>query len=794
MAPPQVNYTKIFINNEFVDSVSGKTFPTINPATGKKIVDIAEGDKADIDRAVAAAKAAFKIGSPYRKLDASARGKLLNKLADLVERDTQTLAALESLDNGKPLQSAIIDIMLCVNTLRYYAGWCDKIHGHTIPADGPLFSFTRKEPVGVVGQIIPWNFPAMMACWKIAPVLATGCTSVGRIIMQDAAKSNLKKVSLELGGKSPLIIFGDADLDQAVQLAHEAIFFNQGEVCTAGSRTFVHESIYDEFVKKSTERAVKRKVGDPFTEGVEQGPQFIYHISDQNLDMGSIERANNTSYGLASGIVTKDLNTALLFAQQVQAGTVWVNCYNLVTPQTPFGGYKQSGLGREMGEDSLEEYLETKTVTIQMPYKLQSRSIHKRRRSTSVASGATMANRNPPIQYTKVDVDRAVAAARAAFKIGSDWRKLDASARGKLINKLADLIERDVTIIANLETIDNGKPYGDSVFDIGCAVDTFRYYAGWCDKFHGNTIPADGELFAMTRREPVGVVGQIIPWNYPILMLAWKWGPALATGCTIVLKPAEQTPLTALYVAALSKEVQYAGFPAGVINVLPGYGPTAGNAIAAHPDINKVAFTGSTEVSLELGGKSPLVVCSDADVDEAVEIAHGAIFNNHGQNCCAGSRTFVQEGIYDEFVKKATAKAASRKVGDPFADGIEQGPQVDDEMFNKVLSLIESGKKEGAKLECGGDRIGNEGFFIKPTVFSNVSDNMRIAKEEVDDEMFNKVLSLIESGKKEGAKLECGGDRIGNEGFFIKPTVFSNVSDNMRIAKEEGRRFIEGIS
>lgn len=390
-----------------------------------------------------------------------------------------------------------------------------------------------------------------------------------------------------------------------------------------------------------------------------------------------------------------------------------------------------------------------------------------------------MANRNPEIKYTKLfinnefvdsksgktfptlnpvngkkivdiaeadkpDVDHAVAAARAAFKIGSNWRKLDASARGKLINKLADLIERDTEHIANLETIDNGKPYGDSVFDIGCAVDTFRYYAGWCDKVHGQTIPADGEVFSLTRKEPIGVVGQIIPWNYPILMLAWKLGPALATGCTIVLKPAEQTPLTALYTAALSKE---AGFPAGVINVLPGYGPTAGEAIASHLDIDKVAFTGSTEVgrlimaaaaksnlkkiSLELGGKSPLVVCSDANVDEAVEIAHGAIFNNHGQNCCAGSRTFVQEGIYDAFVKKATEKAVSRKIGDPFADGIQQGPQVDDEMFNKVLSLIESGKKEGAKLECGGERFGNEGFFVKPTVFSNVADDMKIAREEI---------------------------------------------------------------
>ncbi|XP_026470148.1 retinal dehydrogenase 2-like [Ctenocephalides felis] len=352
----------------------------------------------------------------------------------------------------------------------------------------------------------------------------------------------------------------------------------------------------------------------------------------------------------------------------------------------------------------------------------------------------------------KADVDLAVAAARKAFHQNSEWRTMDASARGKLIYKLANLIERDIEYLSNLESLDNGKPYGDSVFDMNCAIDTFKYYAGWCDKIHGNTIPSDFGLTSFTFRQPVGVVGQIIPWNYPILMISWKWGPALAAGCTIVLKPAEQTPLTALYLAALTKE---AGFPAGVINILPGYGPTAGAAIAEHPDINKVAFTGSTEVgrkvmaaaassnlkrvSLELGGKSPLVIFDDADVDEAVQIAHGAIFANHGQNCCAGSRTFVQDGIYDKFVKKATELAAAKKLGDPFGKDVEQGPQVDQEMFNKVLELIESGKKEGATLQTGGERFGDKGYFVKPTVFSDVSDDMRIAKEEI----FGPVQSIL---------------------------------------------------
>lgn len=405
-------------------------------------------------------------------------------------------------------------------------------------------------------------------------------------------------------------------------------------------------------------------------------------------------------------------------------------------------------------------------------------------------SGKTFSTINPATgkkiadvsEADKADVDVAVAAAKKAFQRGSEWRNLDASARGRLLNKLADCIARDAAYLASIETLDNGKPYGDSLFDIQCSVDTFRYYAGWADKIHGNTIPSDGDFFTYTRKEPVGVVGQIIPWNYPILMLAWKWGPALAAGCTIVMKPAEQTPLTALYIAALSKE---AGFPAGVINVIPGYGPTAGATIARHPDINKVAFTGSTEVghlimeasaksnlkrvSLELGGKSPLVIMDDANVDEAVEIAYGAIFANHGQNCCAGSRTFVHEKIYDDFVNKAAVKARSRKVGDPFAEGIEQGPQVDDESFSKVLKYIESGKKEGAKLECGGERIGDTGYFVQPTVFSNVTDTMKIAKEEI----FGPVQSIIKFSNLEEAITRANNTNYGLASGIITKNINS---------------------
>jgi len=351
----------------------------------------------------------------------------------------------------------------------------------------------------------------------------------------------------------------------------------------------------------------------------------------------------------------------------------------------------------------------------------------------------------------KADVNKAVKAANDAFKLGSTWRTMDASARGNLLNKLADLIDKNADYLASLETLNNGKTIAEALFDVQCTSATFRYYAGWADKIHGKTIPVDGDYFSFTKMTPVGVCGQIIPWNYPLLMAAWKLAPALTCGNTLVLKPAEQTPLTALYLGSLVKE---AGFPPGVVNIVPGYGPTAGAALASHPDVQKIAFTGSVEigklveetasktckrVSLELGGKSPIIVFDDADIDEAVEIAHNACFANHGQCCCAATRTFVHEDIYDKFVEKSTQMALKRKVGDPFADDVLQGPQIDQEQFNRILSMIESGKKEGAKLKCGGKSIGKKGFFIEPTVFADVKDNMRIAREEI----FGPVMQIL---------------------------------------------------
>ncbi|KVI06341.1 Aldehyde dehydrogenase, conserved site-containing protein [Cynara cardunculus var. scolymus] len=340
------------------------------------------------------------------------------------------------------------------------------------------------------------------------------------------------------------------------------------------------------------------------------------------------------------------------------------------------------------------------------------------------------------------DINRAVSAARKAFDEGP-WPKMTAYERSCVLLRFADLVEKHNDELAALESWNNGKTYEQAAkSEVPMLARLFRYYAGWADKIHGLTVPADGPYHVQTLHEPIGVAGQIIPWNFPLLMFAWKVGPALACGNTI------------------------AGLPPGVLNVVSGFGPTAGAALASHMDVDKVryshvnpciiiAFTGSTEtgkivqelaaksnlkaVTLELGGKSPFIVCEDADIDKAVELAHFALFFNQGQCCCAGSRTFVHERVHEEFLEKSKARALRRTVGDPFQKGIEQGPQIDSEQFEKILRYIKSGVESNATLECGGDRFGSKGFYVQPTVFSNVKDDMLIAK----DEIFGPVQSIL---------------------------------------------------
>jgi len=473
----------MLINGKWVDAASGKTFPTYNPATGEVLAHVAEGDREDIDRAVRAARAAFDNG-PWSKMTPSERGRLIWKLADLVEKNAEEFAQLESLDNGKPAAIArLADVPGTIDLFRYMAGWATKIEGNTIPisAHGAKFlAFTLREPVGVVGQIIPWNFPLMMASWKLGPALATGCTvvlkpaeqtpltalrlgeliqeagfpdgvvnivpgygetagaalaahpkvdkvaftgstEVGKLIVQ-AATGNLKKVSLELGGKSPNVVFQDADIEGAISGSAMAIFFNQGQTCCAGSRLYVEEKSFDKVVDGVSQLASKIRVGpglEPTTDmgplvsqeqlnrvcsylesGYSEGakatvggsregtkgyfvkPTVLVNTNEQMKVVREeifgpvvtaipfsdvddlVAKANNTEYGLAAGVWTRDITKAHRIASKLRAGTVWINCYNVFDPAMPFGGYKQSGWGREMGHEVLNLYTEVKSVCV----------------------------------------------------------------------------------------------------------------------------------------------------------------------------------------------------------------------------------------------------------------------------------------------------------------------------------------------------------------------------------------------------------------------------------------------
>ena len=482
VARPQVRQTQCFIGGKWVAAASGKTFETIHPATEEVIAEVAEGDAADIDAAVEAARDQFD-GGEWSRMDARDRGILMYKLADLIEQEADELAALETLDNGKPIRdSRAADIPLVIDCLRYYAGWADKIQGATIPVRGEYFTYTRREPVGVVGQIIPWNFPALMVAWKWGPALAAGCTivmkpaeqtpltclrmarlaqkagipdgvinvvpgygptagaalvkhpGVDKIaftgegstakIIQRSALETMKRCTFELGGKSPNIVFADADVESAVEGAHFGLYFNQGQCCCAGSRLFVEERVHDEFVDRLQEKNKVRKLGDPFDPETEQGPQVDKAQFDKILsyiDVGKkegaklvtggnrfgdagyyieptlftgvqdnmkiatdeifgpvmsvlkfknvdeiIQRANRTNYGLAAAVWSRDIAKAHKLAAGIRAGTVWINCYDVFDAGAPFGGFKESGIGRELGEAGLSNYTETKTVTVSL--------------------------------------------------------------------------------------------------------------------------------------------------------------------------------------------------------------------------------------------------------------------------------------------------------------------------------------------------------------------------------------------------------------------------------------------
>jgi aldehyde dehydrogenase (NAD+) len=378
------------------------------------------------------------------------------------------------------------------------------------------------------------------------------------------------------------------------------------------------------------------------------------------------------------------------------------------------------------------------------------------------------------------DIDDAVKSSAEAFEV---YRKLPGCERRTMMLKLADLVEKHRQQLAEVECMDNGKPVhvADAV-DIGFVIECYRYYAGWTDKaaYGGKLLATTRDThgtLSYTRHEPVGVCGAIIPWNFPLLMQCWKLGPALAMGCTIVMKLSEKTPLTGLMMCHLIAE---AGFPAGTVNIVNGMGACTGNMIASHMDIKKIAFTGSgpvgrkiimasaqsnmKKVSLELGGKSAMIVCKDANLDEAAIACHVGLFINMGQACCASSRILIHEDVHDEFVKKCVDLASTLRQGtDAGGDKAtavpvcDMGPQVDKIQFDKIMSYIESGKKEGAKCVLGGKRRGTKGYFIEPTIFTEVQDDMKICREEI----FGPVMQLMKFKTNEEAVRRANASEFG---------------------------------
>jgi aldehyde dehydrogenase (NAD+) len=395
-------------------------------------------------------------------------------------------------------------------------------------------------------------------------------------------------------------------------------------------------------------------------------------------------------------------------------------------------------------------------------------------------SGKTFETRNPATgeviaeiaEAQKEDVDLAVKAARAAFEDGSPWRKMSPKDRSRVLYKLAELIRQNGEELAELETLDTGKPISESSrFDIPLSADCFEYYAGWPTKITGDTITpsSGGEAMVYTLREPIGVCGQIIPWNFPLQMLAWKVAPALACGNTVVVKPAEQSPLTALRFAELTLE---AGIPAGVVNVITGFGPSTGAALVEHPDVDKIAFTGSVEVgkeiqriasktlkrvSLELGGKSPSLIFADSDIDTAAKYALGGIFFNQGEMCTACSRIFVEAAAYDEFISVVNSRAAKMVAGDPLNPKTRLGALISQQHLDRVLGYVDIARNEGASVTVGGERIGTRGYFMKPTVLEGVTNNMRVAQEEI----FGPVASVIRFENAEEAIREANNSQFG---------------------------------
>ncbi|KAK6941535.1 Aldehyde dehydrogenase domain [Dillenia turbinata] len=806
---PETFFTKLFINGEFVDSVSGKTMETIDPRTEEVTIRVAEGDKEDVDLAVKAARHAFDHG-PWPRMSGAARGRIIIKFAELIEQHGDEIATLDGLDNGKLFTfGKYLEIPSITTLFRYFAGAADKIHGTTAKMASHFQAYTLKEPIGVVGHIMPWNFPSSTFAMKVAPSLAAGCTmvikpaeqtplsalyfahlsklagfpdgvinvvngyghtagaaitshmdidkvsftgstEVGVKVMQAAATSNLKVVSLELGGKSPILIFDDADVDKAVEIA-----FTGGEMCVACSRVFVQEGIYDKFVEKIAGMTKIWTVGDPFDPTSRNGPQahkeqfekvlsYIEHGKREGATLlTGGNRVGDKGYYIEPTIFT-DVKDDMKIAKDEIFGPVM----SILKFKTCAGKEREREREREMASHTNGD---SESEALSKIPKIKFTKLFINGEFVDSISGKTLETIDPRTgeaiasvaEGDKEDVDLAVKAARHAFDHGP-WPRMSGAERRQIIMKFADLVEQNAEELAALDSIDHGKLFVIGKFvEIPITVSCLRYYAGAADKIHGSTLKMGSPFQAYTLCEPIGVVGHIMPWNFPSGMWGFKVAPALAAGCTTVIKPAEQAPLSALYFAHLSK---LAGVPDGVINVVNGYGPTAGAAISSHMDIDMVSFTGSTEVgtlvmqaaatsnlkvvSLELGGKSPLIIFDDADVDKAAEYA------------------FL--GAHKE-------------------------------QYDKVLSFIEHGKREGATLLTGGKPCGDKGYYIEPTIFTDVKDDMLIVKEEI----FGPVMSVIKF-----KTIEEAIERANNTKYGLAAGI---MTKNLDIANRVSRSIRAGI-
>ncbi|XP_019774039.2 mitochondrial 10-formyltetrahydrofolate dehydrogenase isoform X1 [Tursiops truncatus] len=492
---------------------------------------------------------------------------------------------------------------------------------------------------------------------------------------------------------------------------------------------------------------------------------------------------------------------------------------------TKFEDFIQKVVRKLRGEDQEAELVvdyvskEVNEMTVKMPHQCFING-----RFTDADDGKTYDTINPTdgstickVSYASlVDVDKAVAAAKDAFENG-EWGRMNARERGILMYRLADLLEENQEELATIEALDSGAVYTLALkTHIGMSVQTFRYFAGWCDKIQGTTIPINqarpNRNLTFTRKEPLGVCAIIIPWNYPLMMLAWKSAACLAAGNTLVLKPAQVTPLTALKFAELSVK---AGFPKGVINIIPGSGGIAGQRLSEHPDIRKLGFTGSTligkqimkscamsnlkKVSLELGGKSPLIIFSDCELDKAVRMGMGAVFFNKGENCIAAGRLFVEESIHDEFVTRVVEEIKKMKIGDPLDRSTDHGPQNHKAHLEKLLQYCEAGVKEGATLVYGGRQVQRPGFFMEPTVFTDVEDHMYLAKEESFGPIM--VISKFQNGDIDGVLQRANNTEYGlasgvftrdiNKAMYVSEkldagTVFINTYNKTDVAAPFG--------